>query len=261
MDVLSNLMGSRAWGCLYRRDPMHGPRRLEVVDIKSKQITVRWEPFGYNVTRCHSYNLTVQYRYRSGGKEETREEVCYDTLSVAPQHTIRNLSPYTNVSVKLVLRNPEGIKQSTDVDVLTDEDVPGAVPLESIQGSTYEEKIALRWREPVQTYGIIKQYEISYKALSSFDTEFDLTNQSGKVFKFSNETSHVFVGLYPGSTYSFTIRASTVKGFGPPIITQFTTKISAPLMPGYDQETPLNQTDSTVTVLLKPAQSQGAPVR
>uniref|UniRef100_A0A8K9VEC0 protein-tyrosine-phosphatase n=1 Tax=Oncorhynchus mykiss TaxID=8022 RepID=A0A8K9VEC0_ONCMY len=241
-------------------DPMHGPQRLEVVDIKSKQITVRWEPFGYNVTRCHSYNLTVEYRYQADDKEETREEVCYDTLSLAPQHTIRNLSPYTNVSVKLVLRNPEGIKESMDVDVLTDEDVPGAVPLQSIQGSTYEEKIALRWSEPVQTYGIIKQYEISYKALSSFDTEFDLTNQSGRVFKFSNETFHMFVGLYPGSTYSFTIRASTIKGFGTPIITQFTTKISAPLMPGYDQETPLNQTDSTVTVLLKPAQSRGAPV-
>uniref|UniRef100_A0A8K9ULF2 protein-tyrosine-phosphatase n=1 Tax=Oncorhynchus mykiss TaxID=8022 RepID=A0A8K9ULF2_ONCMY len=238
-------------------DPMHGPRRLEVVDIKSKQITVRWEPFGYNVTRCHSYNLTVQYRYRAGGKEETREEVCYDTLSVAPQHTIRNLSPYTNVSVKLVLRNPEGIKQSTNVGVLTDEDVPGAVPLESIQGSTYEEKIALRWREPVQTYGIIKQYEVRSEKLPS---PFAHPGPSGKVFKFSNETSHMFVGLYPGSTYSFTIRASTVKGFGPPVITQFTTKISAPLMPGYDQETPLNQTDSTVTVLLKPAQSRGAPV-
>lgn len=68
--------------------------------------------------------------------------------------------------------------------------------------------------------------QISYKALSSFDTEFDLSNQSGKVFKPANETSHVFTGLYPGSTYSFTIRASTVKGFGPPVITQFTTKIS-----------------------------------
>lgn len=68
--------------------------------------------------------------------------------------------------------------------------------------------------------------QISYKALSSFDTEFDLSNQSGKVFKPANDTSHVFSGLYPGSTYSFTIRASTVKGFGPPVITQFTTKIS-----------------------------------
>ncbi|XP_065115000.1 protein tyrosine phosphatase receptor type Ma isoform X2 [Paramisgurnus dabryanus] len=241
-------------------DPMHGPRRLQVVDIKSKQFTVRWEPFGYNVTRCHNYSLTVEYRYTVNGKEETREEKCNDILSASPQHIIRNLLPFTNVSVKLVLRNPEGIKESEELNVLTDEDVPGAVPLESIQGNTHEEKIALRWREPIQTYGIIKQYEIRYKAVSSFDPEFILVNQTGKVLKFSNETSHVFVGLYPGSTYSFTIKASTVKGYGPDVITQFTTKISPPRMPGYEQESPLNQTDSTVTVLLKPAQSRGAPV-
>ncbi|XP_026006214.1 receptor-type tyrosine-protein phosphatase mu isoform X2 [Astatotilapia calliptera] len=241
-------------------EPMHGPRRLEVVDIQSKQVTVRWEPLGYNVTRCHSYNLTVQYRYRVAGKEETREEVCYDTQSRDPQHTIHNLSPFTNLSVKLVLRNPEGVKESTELEVQTDEDVPGAVPLESIQGSAYEEKIILKWREPAQTYGIITQYEISYKAVSSFDPELDLSNQSGKVVKLGNETTHMFTGLYPGSTYSFTLRASTAKGYGPPVITQFTTKISAPSMPAYDQETSLNQTDSTVTVLLKPAQSRGAPV-
>ncbi|XP_067290842.1 protein tyrosine phosphatase receptor type Ma isoform X4 [Pseudorasbora parva] len=241
-------------------DPMHGPRRLQVVDIKSRQFTIRWEPFGYNVTRCHSYNLTVQYRYTASGEEETREEVCYDVLSVSPQHTIRNLPPYTNVSVRLMLRNREGLKESDELQLLTDEDVPGAVPIESIQGSTYEEKIALKWREPLQTYGRIKQYEVLYKAVSSFDPEFNRANQSGTVLKSTNETAHVFTGLYPGSTYSFTIRASTVKGYGPPVITQFTTKISPPRMPGYEQETPLNQTDSTVTVLLKPAQSRGAPV-
>lgn len=38
--------------------------------------------------------------------------------------------------------------------------VPGAVPLESVQGSAYEEKIILKWREPAQTYGIITQYEV-----------------------------------------------------------------------------------------------------
>ncbi|AWP03751.1 putative receptor-type tyrosine-protein phosphatase mu-like [Scophthalmus maximus] len=241
-------------------EPMHGPRKLQVVDIQSKQVTVRWEPLGYNVTRCHSYNLTVQYRSRVAGKEETREEVCYDTQSRDPQHTIHNLTPFTNLSVKMVLRNPEGVKESGELEVQTDEDVPGAVPLDSIQGSAYEEKIVLKWREPAQTYGIITQFEISYKAVSSFDPELDLSNQSGKVVKLGNETTHTFTGLYPGSTYSFTLRASTAKGYGPPVITQFTTKISAPSMPAYDQETSLNQTDSTVTVLLKPAQSRGAPV-
>uniref|UniRef100_A0A7N9ASN5 protein-tyrosine-phosphatase n=1 Tax=Mastacembelus armatus TaxID=205130 RepID=A0A7N9ASN5_9TELE len=253
-------VGVSNYGELTIKQPMHGPRRLEMVDIQSKQVTVRWEPLGYNVTRCHSYNLTVQYRSRVAGKEETREEVCYDTQSHDPQHTIHNLTPFTNLSVKLVLRNPEGVKESTELEVQTDEDVPGAVPLESIQGSAYEEKIILKWREPAQTYGIITQYEISYKAVSSFDPELDLSNQSGKVVKLGNETAHMFTGLYPGSTYSFTLRASTAKGYGPPVITQFTTKISAPSMPAYDQETSLNQTDSTVTVLLKPAQSRGAPV-
>ncbi|XP_034038978.1 protein tyrosine phosphatase receptor type Ma [Thalassophryne amazonica] len=245
-------------------DPMHGPHHLEVVNIRSKQVTVRWEPFGYNVTRCHSYNLTVQYRYRPAGaaarEPVKQEEVMYDTMSSVPQHTVRNLPPFTNVSLRLVLNNPEGQKESEELLVLTDEDVPGAVLVDSILGSSYEQQISLSWREPLQTFGLIRQYEISYKALSSFDTEFDLSNQSGKVLKPANETSHMFTGLYPGSTYSFTVKASTIKGFGPPVITQFTTKISAPLMPAYDQESPLNQTDSTVTVLLKPAQSRGAPV-
>ncbi|CAL8319758.1 unnamed protein product, partial [Boreogadus saida] len=247
---------------------MQGPQHVEVVEVQSKQLTVHWEPFGYNVTRCYSYNLTVHYRYRPVGgairgvaaKEESREEVCYDAMSTSPQHTIHNLPPYTNVSVRLVLRNPEGEKFSQELLVLTQQDVPGPVPLSSIQGSSYEERISLSWKEPLYTFGIIQQYEISYKALSSFDTEFDLTNQSGKVFKPANETSHLFTGLSPGSTYSFTISASTIKGFGPAVSSQVTTKISAPLMPAYEQEAPLNQTDSTVTVLLKPAQSRGAPV-
>ncbi|XP_031415704.2 receptor-type tyrosine-protein phosphatase mu-like isoform X5 [Clupea harengus] len=246
-------------------EPMQGPRHVEVVDVQARQVTVRWEPFGYNVTRCHSYNLTVQYRERVRGgageqEQQNREELCLDTLSSAPQHTIHNLTPFTNLSLRLLLRNPEGSKESAEIHLQTDEDVPGAVPLDSIQASAYEEKIILKWREPTQTYGVITQYEMSYKAVSSFDLGLDLSNQSGRVVKQGNETSHVFLGLYPGSTYSFTLRASSVKGYGPPAITQATTRISAPSMPAYDQETSINQTDSTVTILLKPAKSRGAPI-
>uniref|UniRef100_A0A663M6J0 protein-tyrosine-phosphatase n=1 Tax=Athene cunicularia TaxID=194338 RepID=A0A663M6J0_ATHCN len=159
--------------------------------------------------------------------------------------------------LKLLLEHPE---LRSHLSHLALQRVPSAVPLESIQGSTFEEKIFLQWREPAQTYGVITLYEITYKAVSSFDPEIDLSNQSGRVSKLGNETHYLFFGLYPGTTYSFTIRASTAKGFGPPITNQFTTKISAPSMPPYELETPLNQTDSTVTVLLKPAQSRGAPV-
>ncbi|XP_010161296.1 receptor-type tyrosine-protein phosphatase T-like, partial [Antrostomus carolinensis] len=101
---------------------------------------------------------------------------------------------------------------------------------------------------------------ITYKAVGSLDPSADLSSQRGKVFKLRNETHHLFVGLYPGTTYSFTIKASTVKGFGPPITTRIATKISAPSMPEYDTDSPLNETDTTITVMLKPAQSRGAPV-
>ncbi|KAK2094649.1 hypothetical protein P7K49_028387 [Saguinus oedipus] len=75
--------------------------------------------------------------------------------------------------------------------------------------------------------------QITYKAVSSFDPEIDLSNQSGRVSKLGNETHFLFFGLYPGTTYSFTIRASTAKGFGPPATNQFTTKISGTLHSEY----------------------------
>lgn len=46
----------------------------------------------------------------------------YDTLSTVPQHVVRNLPPFTNVSLRLVLSNPEGRKESEELLVLTDED-------------------------------------------------------------------------------------------------------------------------------------------
>uniref|UniRef100_A0A8C5C8H6 protein-tyrosine-phosphatase n=1 Tax=Gadus morhua TaxID=8049 RepID=A0A8C5C8H6_GADMO len=198
----------------------------------------------------------VEYRTVSG--------TMYDLQPVdKTTHKIGHLDPDTEYEISVLLTRPlEGGTGAPGppLRARTKCAVPGAVPLESIQGSAYEEKIVLKWREPAHTYGIITQYEISYKAVSSFDPELDLSNQSGKVMKLGNESTHVFTGLYPGSTYSFTLRASTAKGYGPPVITQFTTKISAPSMPTYDKETSLNQSDTTVTVLLKRAQSRGAPV-
>lgn len=40
--------------------------------------------------------------------------------------------------------------------------VPGAVPVDSILGSSYEQQISLSWREPLQTYGLIRQYEVRF---------------------------------------------------------------------------------------------------
>ncbi|XP_064887936.1 receptor-type tyrosine-protein phosphatase T isoform X7 [Columba livia] len=237
-------------------DPVHGPQNVEVVDIRSRQLTLQWEPFGYAVTRCHSYNLTVQYQYVFNQQKFEAEEL----IQTSSHYTLRGLRPFMTIRLRLALSNPEGKMESEELVVQTEEDVPGPVPLESIQGGPFEEKIYVQWKPPNETNGIITLYEITYKAVGSLDPSADLSSQRGKIFKLRNETHHLFVGLYPGTTYSFTIKASTVKGFGPPITTRIATKISAPSMPEYDTDSPLNETDTTITVMLKPAQSRGAPV-
>uniref|UniRef100_A0AAQ4NP62 protein-tyrosine-phosphatase n=1 Tax=Gasterosteus aculeatus aculeatus TaxID=481459 RepID=A0AAQ4NP62_GASAC len=228
-------------------DPVHGPQSVNVVDVRARQLTIQWETFGYAVTRCHSYNLTVGLHI-----EEHKE--------TSSHYTLRGLRPFVTVRLRLVLANPEGSKESEEIVKETEEDVPASVPMESLQNTAYEEKIFMQWKAPNETNGVITLYEITFKALSSLDPSADLTTQRGRVFKLRNETLHFFVGLYPGTTYFFTIKASTNKGFGPPITTRISTKIAAPMMPEYESEAPLNETETTITILLKPAQSRGAPI-
>lgn len=40
----------------------------------------------------------------------------------APQHVVNHLPPYTNVSLKMILTNPEGRKESEETIIQTDED-------------------------------------------------------------------------------------------------------------------------------------------
>ncbi|NP_001102073.2 receptor-type tyrosine-protein phosphatase T isoform 1 precursor [Rattus norvegicus] len=198
----------------------------------------------------------VEYRTTTGTWAETH-------IVDSPNYKLWHLDPDVEYEIRVLLTRPgEGGTGPPGPPLTTRTKcaVPGAVPLESIQGGPFEEKIYIQWKPPNETNGVITLYEINYKAVGSLDPSADLSSQRGKVFKLRNETHHLFVGLYPGTTYSFTIKASTAKGFGPPVTTRIATKISAPSMPEYDADSPLNETDTTITVMLKPAQSRGAPV-
>uniref|UniRef100_A0A8D2ZI55 protein-tyrosine-phosphatase n=1 Tax=Scophthalmus maximus TaxID=52904 RepID=A0A8D2ZI55_SCOMX len=202
-------------------DPVNGPQSVNVVDVRARQLTIQWETFGYAVTRCHSYNLTVQYQYAFNQQEFAAEEL----IQTSSHYTLRGLRPFVTVRLRLVLANPEGSKESEEIVKQTEEDVPGSVPTESLQNTPYEEKIFMQWKAPNETNGVITLYEVSRRL--SLDPSADLTTQRGRVLKLRNETLHLFVGLYPGTTYFFTLKASTYKGFGPPVTTRITTKIAA----------------------------------
>ncbi|XP_056437742.1 receptor-type tyrosine-protein phosphatase kappa isoform X5 [Gadus chalcogrammus] len=240
-------------------EPMRTPKRLKIAETRSRLIAVDWESLGYNITRCHTFNVTICYHYMTASNRS--KHGCLDMDPKAPRHLVGNLPPYTNVSLKMILTNPEGRKESDETVIQTDEDVPGPVPGQSVKATPYEDSIHLYWKEPAEPNGIIIQYEISYSGLRSFDPSVPLQRTGLVVSLPSNTTQHLFSPLHPGVTYQFSIRASTSKGFGQATTLNVSTNISAPTLEEYDgSEAFLNETATTITVLLKPAQAKGAPI-
>ncbi|KAM9704020.1 receptor-type tyrosine-protein phosphatase kappa isoform 2-T2 [Menidia menidia] len=240
-------------------EPMRTPRRLKIAETRSRLIAVDWESLGYNITRCHTFNVTICYHYMTANNRSKAD--CLDMDPKAPRHLVGNLPPYTNVSLKMILTNPEGRKESDETIIQTDEDVPGPVPSQSLRATPSEETISLYWKEPAEPNGVIIQYEISYSGIRSFDPSVPLQRPGLTVSLPSNATHHMFSQLHPGVTYQLSIRASTSKGFGSAATLNVTTNISAPTIEEYDvSEAFLNETATTITVLLKPAQAKGAPI-
>ena len=103
-------------------EPMRAPKGLAFAEIQPRQLTLQWEPLGYNLTRCHTYTVTLCYRYAVGtGHNQTFRE-CVKMERNINRYTIKNLQPYKNVHVKLILSNPEGRKEGKEMVFQTDED-------------------------------------------------------------------------------------------------------------------------------------------
>ncbi|XP_041963008.1 receptor-type tyrosine-protein phosphatase U isoform X3 [Alosa sapidissima] len=269
-------------------EPMRALRGLTAADIQPRQLTLQWEMLAFNVTRCHTYSVSLCYRYSlgtggaSGGVgvgagaagaavpmggiggapagHNTTVRECLPVDRNSSRVTLRDLPPYHAVHVRLVLTNTEGKKEGREVVFQTEEDIPGGIASESLTFTPLEDMIFMKWEEPVEPNGLITQYEISYQSIESTDPSVNVPGPRRTVSKLRNETYHMFSNLHPGTTYLISVRARTAKGFGQTALTEITTNISAPTFDYGDMPSPLSETESTITVLLRPAQGRGAPV-
>ncbi|KAM7372818.1 hypothetical protein PAMP_007715 [Pampus punctatissimus] len=244
--------------------PMRALRGLTAAEIQPRQLALQWEPLGYNLTRCHTYTLSLCYRYSmpTGGNVGNNATVreCLSVDRNTSHFTLRDLPPFRSVHVRLALANPEGKKESREVIFQTEEDIPGGIAPESLTFTPLDDMIFLKWEEPVEPNGLITQYEISYQSIESSDPGINVPGPRRTVSKLRNETYHMFSGLHPGTTYLVSVRARTAKGFGQTALTEITTNISAPVFDYEDIPSPLSESENTITVLLRPALGRGAPV-
>uniref|UniRef100_A0A3Q1FWM7 Protein tyrosine phosphatase receptor type Ub n=1 Tax=Acanthochromis polyacanthus TaxID=80966 RepID=A0A3Q1FWM7_9TELE len=244
-------------------EPMRALRGLLATDIQSRQLSLQWENLAFNLTRCHTYSVSLCYRYTmagGGGGHNTTVRECLAVEHNASRFTLRDLPPYHGIHVRLSLANPEGKKEGREVTFQTEEDIPGGIAPESLTFTPLDDMIFLKWEEPIEPNGLITQYEISYQSIESSDPGINVPGPRRTVSKLKNETYHMFSNLHPGTTYLISVRARTAKGFGQTALTEITTNISAPTFDYGDMPSPLSETESTITVLLRPAQGRGAPV-
>uniref|UniRef100_A0A3P9DHA5 protein-tyrosine-phosphatase n=1 Tax=Maylandia zebra TaxID=106582 RepID=A0A3P9DHA5_9CICH len=239
-------------------EPMRALRGLAATDIQPRQLSLQWENLAFNLTRCHTYSVSLCYRYTmagGGGGHNTTVRECLAVEHNASRFTLRDLPPYHAIHVRLSLANPEGKKEGREVTFQTEEDIPGGIAPESLTFTPLDDMIFLKWEEPVEP-----SYEISYQSIESSDPSINVPGPRRTVSKLKNETYHMFSNLHPGTTYLISVRARTAKGFGQTALTEITTNISAPTFDYGDMPSPLSETESTITVLLRPAQGRGAPV-
>ncbi|CAL8358360.1 unnamed protein product, partial [Arctogadus glacialis] len=244
-------------------EPMRALRGLTATDLQARQLSLQWESLAFNLTRCHTYSVSLCFRYATaggGGGHNTTVRECLAVEHNASRFTLRDLPPYHAVHVRLALSNPEGKREGREVAFQTEEDIPGGIAPESLTFSPLDDMIFLKWEEPVEPNGLITQYEISYQSIESSDPGINIPGPRRTVSKLRNETYHMFSNLHPGTTYLISVRARTTKGFGQTALTEITTNISAPTFDYGDMPSPLSETESTITVLLRPAQGRGAPV-
>uniref|UniRef100_A0A8C9VRS6 protein-tyrosine-phosphatase n=1 Tax=Scleropages formosus TaxID=113540 RepID=A0A8C9VRS6_SCLFO len=246
-------------------EPMRALRGLTATEIQPRQLTLQWETVAYNLTRCQTYSVSLCYRYSTagaggGGVHNATVRECLAVEHNTSRFTLRDLPPFRPVHVRLALSNPEGKKEGQEVIFQTEEDIPGGIAPESLTFTPLEDMIFLKWEEPVEPNGLITQYEISYQSIESADPGINVPGPRRTVSKLRNETYHMFSNLHPGTTYLISVRGRTAKGFGQTALTEITTNISAPTFDYGDMPSPLSETESTITVMLRPAHGRGAPV-
>ena len=81
---------------LFSLEPMRTPKRLKIAETRSRLIAVDWESLGYNITRCHTFNVTICYHYMTASNRSKA-----DCLDMDPKGINQCYCNYSVVSTSI----------------------------------------------------------------------------------------------------------------------------------------------------------------
>ncbi|XP_022645750.1 protein sidekick-like isoform X5 [Varroa destructor] len=142
-----------------------------------------------------------------------------EAVPVEPtQYTLMDLESFTNYSIQVLAFNPAGDGPRSDALIVqTQEDKPGPVTNLTFSQITMS-SLLVSWQAPHNPNGIVLSYRLTYETTNSQGNEF-----SKQVKQKLNVTYLHVSGLRENLTYTFSVRAETICGYGPVLSKNVTT--------------------------------------
>lgn len=108
MTLTRTVLLSLGFPALFFTEPMRTPKRLKIAKTMSRLIAVDWESLGYNITRCHTFNVTICYQYMTANNVSKAD--CLDMDPKGKSHSV-NL---------LLLHNPLTLSYTYTINAIVD---------------------------------------------------------------------------------------------------------------------------------------------
>ncbi|XP_039605039.1 neurofascin homolog (chicken) a isoform X16 [Polypterus senegalus] len=201
--------------------PRSAPTNIRIRPDSTRAI-IMWSPVSYESVQGELKEYRVYYWRESSklkGLSVSREKKyqSFSTTSSKPQGTLKDLIPYSNYKLYMVVVNGKGEgPSSTTHDLQTSEGVPGPPRYLRVQERNMD-TIYLDWDQPLEPNGILTGYTLKYRTVNGTK----VGRMQTENFQ-SNITSYTLRKADRNARYKFDLSARTQIGLGEAYIVDVT---------------------------------------
>ncbi|KAH8421327.1 hypothetical protein KR009_001950 [Drosophila setifemur] len=192
-------------------------------------LTVKWSTERVCPVILDGYNLT--YCQRSAGRPDNcTTEVIHNRY--AKQHVIRDLVPYTDYSVKMLMYSESRASKYSDELVNRTGEAAPSQPRELQVLRVASASAWLAWKPPLRANGVVRAYEGTFRSLSSHDFEyFRLPASADELVDKEKPIAFNLGNLTAYTAYEVKVRALTLYPSEASNLVSFRTAIGVPSKP------------------------------
>ncbi|KAH8315390.1 hypothetical protein KR067_002998 [Drosophila pandora] len=197
----------------------------------NSSLTVKWSTERVCPVILAGYNLT--YCQRSTGRPDNcTTEVIHDRD--ARQHVIRDLVPYTDYSVKMLMFSESRASKYSDELVNRTGEAAPSQPRELHVLRVDSSSVRLAWKPPLRANGVVRTYEGTFRSLESdysIVEDFRVAASAGELVEKEKFIAFTLANLTAFTRYEVTVRAKTLYPSEPSNLVEFVTAIGVPSSP------------------------------